>query len=103
MKPVAALVWLLLLPVCLSAAAEEEGIDWLLSYDGKTLPGAEWTVVGSPKATVEPEGLRLVDDATGFSYFQAPWQADPRLETVVEATVRVVSLTGSQKTKTASS
>lgn len=103
MKSAAALVWLMLLPVGSVAAAGEEGIDWLLTYDGKALPGADWTAVGSPKATVEPEGLRLVDDDAGFSYFQAPWQADPRQETVVEATVRVVSQTGSQKTKTASS
>lgn len=84
-------------------AADDDGITWLVAYDGKAVPGPAWTVTGNPKATLEADGLRLVDDSGDFGHYRATWKPGTDDEIVVEATVKVVSVTGSQKNKTASS
>jgi hypothetical protein len=104
MKRIAAGLLLLSLPVIGSRAAEDAGIRWLVTYDGKALPGDGWIAAGKPgSAAVEADGLRLTDDSADFAHFRAPWRADPDQEIIVEATVKVVAVTGSQKNKTASS
>ncbi len=72
-------------------AADAEGINWLIQYDGKTLPGASvWAATGKPNATVENSALRIVDDsAQDQACFRAGWKADPSSEIVVEARLKV--------------
>lgn len=78
---------------------EDEGVRWLLSYDGNTLPAAPWIATGKPSATLDPDGLRLTDDSSELAYFQAPWKLEENTEIVVEAVVKVSQTTGSQKNK----
>lgn len=80
-------------------SAADEDITWLVTYDGKSLPGAPWTAIGEPDAAIEAEGLRLTDDSTAFAHFQAPWKSAPGQEVIVEAVVKVSATTGSQKNK----
>ncbi|MDZ4286373.1 MAG: sialidase family protein, partial [Prosthecobacter sp.] len=88
----------------LHAAEGDEGITWLIDYDGKTLPGPAWTAVGKPNATLESEGLRLTDDSPEIGNYRASWPAPaPQDEIIVEAKVKVGSVTGSQKKKPATS
>jgi photosystem II stability/assembly factor-like uncharacterized protein len=83
--------------------AADDGITWLIHYDGKALPTAPWTAIGKSNATLEPDGLRLIDADKEFAHYRAPWKAGGDDEIIVEATVRVASVTGSQAKKTASS
>ena len=85
-------------------------VKWLLQYDGKALPASPWiaqktqnTTQGAPNATVEPEGLRLVDSDAGFANYRAAFQAEPDEELIVEAVVKTAGITGSQPKKTAAS
>ncbi|HYF35657.1 MAG TPA: hypothetical protein VD994_10235, partial [Prosthecobacter sp.] len=98
----AALCFCLCSGLCLLHGEEE--IEWLIQYDGRSVPAAPWTAVGEPMATVEAEGLRLSDDSAGFGHFRMPWKmpgADQ--EIVVEAKVKVGAVTGSRKDKPATS
>ena len=92
------LLTLLLLPVFAHA---EEGITWLVSYDGKALPAAPWVAVGDPKATMEPEGMRLVDDGKEWAHYRAAWKASADDEIIVEVKVKAGAITGSQAKKPA--
>ncbi len=80
------------------ASANDKGITWLVTYDGKDLPASEWKVLGDPNATINPEGLRLVDDSADMACFRAPWKWRSDQEIIVEAKVKVVSITGSRIT-----
>lgn len=82
------------------ASENDEGIAWLVTYDGKALPASEWKVVGDPNATINREGLRLVDDSADMACFRAPWKWKSNQEIIVEAKVKVVSVTGSRITGT---
>lgn len=85
------------------APAAESNITWLVDYDGKTLPDATWTACGKPNAKIENGALRLVDDSDKFGYYRASWKASRDDEIVVEAKVKVISVTGSQPKKPATS
>jgi photosystem II stability/assembly factor-like uncharacterized protein len=84
-------------------SADKDNITWLVQYDGKVLPEGSWNSLGKPDAKVEAEGLRLVDDSSEMGGYRAAWKPGTDEEIIVEATVKVVSVTGSQKKKTASS
>jgi photosystem II stability/assembly factor-like uncharacterized protein len=86
-----------------ASAADDAGIQWLIHYDAKTLPDSTWTAVGKPNAKLEDGALRLIDDGGDLGHFRAAWKARPDDEIIVEATVKVASVTGSQKNKTAAS
>ena len=92
-----------LLPLLTVLHARGEEIEWLVRYDGRELPAAPWLATGTPGATIENGALRLADDGAGFGGFRAPWKAGADDEIVVEAVVKVISVTGSLKNKTASS
>lgn len=94
---------LLLPPSSALAAAEGEGITWLVSYDGHAAPASPWTAVGKPNARIEDGALRLIDDGKEFAHYRARWTAKADHEIVVEARVKVVSVTGSQPKKPATS
>jgi len=87
MKPIA-LLFALQLAIAGSLRAEDDGIAWLVRYDGKALPGPEWTAVGKPNASVEGPALHLVDNSDQQGCFRAKWKASPGQEIVVEARVK---------------
>ena len=85
----------------------EEGPDsritWLVEYDGKSAPTAPWQAHGTANATLQTEGLRLVDSDAGFANYRAPFTADPDDEIIAETVVKTTGITGSQPRKTAGS
>ncbi|MFN0080279.1 MAG: hypothetical protein ACKVY0_27750 [Prosthecobacter sp.] len=91
----------LLASCCPLTAADD--ITWLVNYDAKSLPAALWNANGTPNAKIEADGLRLIDDSKEFANYRAAWKAGADDEIIVEATVKVASVTGSQPKKTASS
>jgi photosystem II stability/assembly factor-like uncharacterized protein len=84
-------------------SADDADTTWLMQYDGRALPDGAWNLVGKPKAKLDADGLRLVDDSSEMGHYRAAWKPGSDDEIIVEATVKVVSVTGSQKNKTASS
>jgi hypothetical protein len=78
-------------------AAADDDITWLLTYDGKTLPQTQgWTPVGDLASgyRVVDGALRIADDSPEkLGCFRATWKPDPDCETIVEARVRVASVT----------
>ncbi|HEV7405840.1 MAG TPA: sialidase family protein [Chthoniobacteraceae bacterium] len=79
-----------------TSRAGEEGIRWLVDYDGKSVPSLPaWTAHGKPEATVADGVFRLADSSQeGSGFFRAGWKAEPDAELVVEVTVRVGTTTG---------
>lgn len=85
-------------------AVEEAPIRWLVEYDGKKAPAGAWTAQGAPEAEVRGDALHLTDGtADGFGFYRAEWKAEPGMEIVVEATVRVIGSTGTVAKKADSS
>ena len=92
-------------------AGLNSNVTWLVEYDGKSLPAAPWTANGTPNgtpnripnATLENNGLRLVDSDSGFANYRAPFKSTPEDEVIVEVVVKTSAITGSQPKKTASS
>jgi len=86
-----------------SAAFAGEDITWLIDYDGtsqKEPREPAWKIIGTPRFTPGLEGLSIRDDPdTGDGSFRAAWKADPDLEVIVEATVRMGAMTGTFKTE----
>lgn len=74
----------------------DEGIRWLVEYDGTKRPGPEWSVRGEPKATLGDGALHVVDDSNQEGCFRAPWTAEPGAEIVVEARVKVGAIKASR-------
>lgn len=99
----AVLTGLLLAPLAALHAADDEGITWLVNYDGTALPTSTWTAVGKPNARLEGGALRLIDDGKEYGHYRAAWKWSPNDEIIVEAKVKVVSVTGSQPNKPATS
>lgn len=99
------------LPLCAqqqqTAVAEDadKDITWLVTYEGKALPGPQWNVVGSPNAQVAGRSLRLSDDGKGFGHYRAAWKGNVAAdeEIIVEARLRAGNITGSQAKKPATS
>lgn len=82
--------------ICQLRAADEEGIRWLVVYEGQSLPPTPaWTAHGKPDAAVAEGTLRLADMSREDSgFFRAGWRAEADTEIIVEATVRVGETTG---------
>jgi photosystem II stability/assembly factor-like uncharacterized protein len=80
-------------------AADDEGITWLIDYGGKALPDSTWTASGKVKATIEKEGLHLIDDSTDWGHYRAGWRARPDHDIIVEARVKVGTVTATVKGK----
>ncbi|MBI4623697.1 MAG: exo-alpha-sialidase [Verrucomicrobia bacterium] len=80
-----------------SGQETKDDIAWLVTYDGKTLPPQQgWTPVGelAVNARIEGGALKIVDDtAAALGAFRMSWTPDPAKEVVVEARVRVESVT----------
>lgn len=87
----------------IAASLQAEDITWQLHYDANALPEGPWSIVGTPNAKVEADGLRIEDDGTGFGHYRAVWKAGEDEEIIVEAEVKVLSTTGAVKGKTTSS
>ena len=87
----------------LAASLHAEDIMWQLHYEAKSLPVEPWKVTGTPKATIEAEGLRLTDDDKAFANFRAAWKPSTEEEIIVEVVAKVLATTGSQKNKTSAS
>ncbi len=87
----------------IGSLAAADDINWLVNYDAKSLPAASWTTTGTPKATIEADGLRLTDDDKEFANFRAAWKPGADEEIIVEVTVKVVGTTGAVKGKTSAS
>lgn len=79
-----------------SRAADDDGIRWLVQYDGKAVPAAPvWTPQGKPEATETEAGLRLADSSQeGSGFFRAGWKPETGSELIVEVKVRVGTTTG---------
>ena len=75
----------------------DEPITWLVHYEATSLPqGQGWQAVGelAAQASLVDGALRIRDDSTTESgAFRASWQPKPDHEVVVEARVRVESVT----------
>ena len=89
----------LLLSSSFIVAADDPDVKWQVTYDGKSLPAATWSVVGTPGAKLEGGGLRVEDDGDGLGHYRAAWKAGEDDEIIVEAEVKVEATTGSQKKK----
>lgn len=80
-----------------------EGIDWIATYESKTLPTEQgWTPLGelAVHAKLQNGVLRIIDDKTDqMSAFRMSWTPDPARELIVEARVRVESVTSIKKTE----
>ncbi|MDZ4402855.1 sialidase family protein [Prosthecobacter sp.] len=87
----------------IGSLAAADDINWLVNYDAKSLPAGSWTTTGTPKATIEADGLHLADDDKEFANFRAAWKAGADEEIIVEVTVKVVGTTGAVKGKTSAS
>jgi len=106
-RSIAALLVVLLSPLQ-TIAADDGGITWLIDYAGDALPGSAdsptgWTAVGKPNAKIADGALHLVDDSNDFGCYRAAWKAELDNEIVVEARVKVGTVTGSKKKKSATS
>ena len=103
----AAQAFVLLATLPLSGAdmqpTSDEGITWLVSYDDKALPTAPWVPLGTPVGNLEEGSLRLVDDGSSSGSYRATWSAESNCEIVVEARVKVISMTGAVRNKPSTS
>ena len=75
-------------------AAEFEGITWLVQYDATKPPAGPWTLHGKGRTEIVDHALHVVDDSPEMCCFRAGWKADPTLEIVVEAQVKMGAMTG---------
>ena len=74
------------------ACLQAEDITWQLHYDAKSLPGGVWQATGTPKTTLEAEGLRLTDDDKAFANFRAAFKPQADSEIIVEVVAKVFSM-----------
>ena len=83
--------------------AANDGITWLVRYEGKSLPALPWALMGKANATVEDGVLHLSDDSKDESgAFEAEWKGDLEgQEIIVEARVKLVSMVGHRDSPTA--
>ena len=93
MNPIATLITLLAAATRIAAAND---VTWILSYHGPSQPSTPWKAVGNPIVTNGKDSLELKDDSTEHpGAFEAEWSGDlTGKEIVVEARVRLVSMTG---------
>jgi hypothetical protein len=83
--------------------AADDGITWLVQYDGKSLPAAPWAAIGKTNAKLADGALHLSDDSKDESgAFEAEWKGDLEgQEILVEARVKLVSMVGHRDSPTA--
>ena len=83
--------------------AADDGITWLVQYDGKSLPASPWTSIGKPSAKFADGALHLIDDSKeDMAAFEAEWKGDLEgQEIIVEARVKLVSMVGHRDSPTA--
>ena len=83
--------------------AADDGITWLVRYDGKALPASPWAAMGKPNAKLADGALHLGDDSKDESgAFEAEWKGDLEgQEIIVEARVKLVSMVGHRDSPTA--
>ncbi len=90
----------LLLSGLAPAVAAQTDVQWLVQFDAsRGAPTTPWQPIGAAAAAAPVTGnaLRLTDDSTTEQgLFRAAWIADPAREIVVEARVRVESMTSGQ-------
>ena len=67
------------------------------------MPASTWTAIGKPNAKLEDGALRLIDDGKECGHYRAAWKGSADDEIIVETKVKVVSVTGSQPKKPATS
>ena len=94
---------ILLSTSCGPLQAADEGITWLVDYQGQAMPGSPWTAAGKVQAKIKDGSLHLVDDSAEFGNYRASWKSHADNEIIVEARVKVQTVTGSQKKKTSMS
>lgn len=84
------------LVLLLPAARAADGIDWILAYSAEALPAAPWRAQGQPETTLADGVLTLEDNSEEApGCFEAEWEGDlDGREIVVEARVKVVTMTG---------
>lgn len=87
-----------LLAAAVASAAEEE-VQWRVEYRGNALPTNEWSAKGEGLSEVADGALHLTDNSAQPYYFEAQWLPEPGTEVIVEARVKVGTLTGSAKGK----
>lgn len=103
MKSIPPLITALLLTSLGQLHAADDGITWLLHYEGNTLPAAPWTTYGNPNAKLEDGALHLSDDSKDdMGAFEAEWKGDlDGKEIIVEARVKLVGMVGHRDSPTA--
>ena len=103
MKHILFLLTAVLLTPLAAVHAADDGITWLIHYDGKSLPDAPWTDIGKPNAKLEEGSLHLSDDSKDdMGAFEAEWKGDLEgKEIIVEARVKLVSMVGHRDSPTA--
>ncbi len=99
--PLVPVTALMLAPMAVLHAADN--IQWLLQFDGKTLPASPWAAIGKPNAKLEDGAMHLSDDSKDdMAAFEAAWAGDLEgKEIVVEARVKLVSMVGHRDSPTA--
>lgn len=103
MKPSIVFLTLLLLKPTVALHADDDGIAWIVHYDGKSLPASPWTSIGQANTQLEAGALHLSDDSKNdMGAFEAEWTGDlDGKEIVVEARVKLVSMVGHRDSPTA--
>ena len=103
MKPSIVFLTLLLLKPTVALHADNDGIAWIVHYDGKSLPASPWTSIGQANTQLEEGSLNLSDDSKNdMGAFEAEWTGDlDGKEIVVEARVKLVSMVGHRDSPTA--
>jgi hypothetical protein len=71
-----------------------EDTTWLVQYDGQEIPAGQWTLQGKGKTEIVHSALHLVDDSPEQCCYRASWKADPAMEIVVEARVKMGAVVG---------
>ncbi len=77
-----------------AALRADDEVEWLVVYDGKSLPSAPWSAVGEPEAELVADGLHLADSGDGFGHYRAEWRPEGDREIIVEAVVKLGGVTG---------
>ena len=94
---------LLIVLLCGTSQATDEGVDWRVQFNGKSMPASPWIAVGKPTALIENGTLRLIDDSKDESgVFEAEWHGKTEgQEIIVEARVRLLNMVGHRESPTA--
>ena len=94
---------LLFVLLCGTSQATDDGVDWLLQFNGKSTLSSPWTTIGKPTASLEDGTLRLSDDSKDeLGAFEAEWNGQLEgQEIIVEARVKLLNMVGHRDSPTA--